>query len=130
MLPVTKDSVLIDIHGNSYHDYIPKLDREQYLENKLFLMGWSGLNVSEIDTTGQFIKNITRRGNGPGEIPVGNYASVWQSTDGGIYVLTSGNAFMLYVFDKNANYRYTLRLFEYLSNSFFKSESIFFTLPL
>ncbi|WPZ11520.1 hypothetical protein [Roseivirga spongicola] len=118
LLPVTKDSVLIDIHGNSYHDYIPKLDREQYLENKLFLMGWSGLNVSEIDTTGQFIKNITRRGNGPGEIPVGNYASVWQSTDGGIYVLTSGNAFMLYVFDKNANYRYTLRLFEYLSNVF------------
>lgn len=88
-------------------------------------MGWTGLNVSAIDTTGQFIMNITRRGNGPGEIPVGNFASVWQSTDGGIYVLTSGNAFMLYVFDKNANYRYTLRLFQALPNNFRPPRSSF-----
>ncbi|MFT7055737.1 MAG: hypothetical protein ACJAR3_001367 [Roseivirga sp.] len=118
LLPITKDSILIDTHGNMYFDYIPKLDREQYLSNKLFLMGYNGLNMSVIDTIGKFTRHITRSGNGPGEIPIGNYASVWQSTDGGIYVLSSGNAFMLYVFDKYANYRYTLKLFEALPNIF------------
>ncbi|MEC7753048.1 6-bladed beta-propeller [Roseivirga sp. UBA1976] len=116
--PVARDSVLIDIHNDSYYDYIPKLDREQYLSNRLFIMGWSGLNVSVTDTTGKFIRQITRRGNGPGEIPVGNYASVWQSVDGGIYVLTSGNAFMLFVYDEEANFRYSLRLFQALPNFF------------
>ena len=124
-LPITKDSILIDIHGSIFYDYIPKLDREQYSSNRLFLMGYNGLNVGVIDTTGKFTRHITRRGNAPGEIPVGNYASVWQSNDGGIYVLSSGNAFMLYVFDKYANYRYTLRLFQALPNIFRASHTSF-----
>ncbi len=118
LLPIAKDSILIDTHGNLFYDYIPKLDREQYLSNRLFLMGYNGLNVGLIDTTGKFTRHITRRGNGPGEIPVSNFASVWQSIDGGIYVLSSGNAFMLYVFDRYANFRYRLRLYEALPNVF------------
>lgn len=116
LLPIAKDSILIDIHGNLFYDYIPKLDRRQYSNNKLFVMGYNGLNVALLDTTGKFTRHITRKGNGPAEIPVGNYASVWQSTDGGIYVLSSGNNFMLYVFDRYANFRYRLKLYEALPN--------------
>ena len=58
--------------------------------------------------------HITRKGIAPGEIPMGRHATLWQSNDGGIYVLSSGNAFMLFVYDKNANFRYSLRLFEAL----------------
>lgn len=123
--PTEKDSILIDIHGGKYHDYITNLDREQFLNNKLFVMGWAGLEVSTIDTTGRFIRQITRRGNGPGEIPVGSYVSVWQSDDGGIYVLTSGNAFMLFVYDQNANFRYSLRLFDALPDHFHPPRSSF-----
>ena len=116
--PVGKDSILIDTHGNLFYNSIPRLDRNQYLKNRLFLMGYAGLNLAVIDTLGRFDKHITRRGSAIGEIPIGNNAEVWQSSDGGIYVLSSGNAYMLFVYDKNANFRYSLRLFQALPDSF------------
>tara|TARA_R110001599_G_scaffold544_1_gene2370 strand:- start:212 stop:1483 length:1272 start_codon:yes stop_codon:yes gene_type:complete len=126
--PIAKDSILIDTHGNLYYNSIPKLDGEQYLNNQLFLMGRSGLNLAIIDTAGGFNRHITGRGNGPGEIPVGNNASVWQSTDGGIYVLTGGNAYMLFVYDKHANFLYSLRLFQALPDYYrFPLTSFHFT---
>jgi hypothetical protein len=128
LLPITKDSILIDTHSNMFYDNIPKLDRDQYLSNRLFLMGRAGLNIAVIDTTGKFIRHITRRGISPGEIPIGYNASVWQSSDGGIYVLTGGNAYMLYVFDEYANFRYSLRLFQALPDYFhFPLASFHFT---
>ena len=99
-MPISKDSVLIDIHGNEYYDENSMLDRDQYLNNNLFLVGTNGLDVSVVDTTGRLIQNITRRGYGPGEIPIGNNAAIWQSSDGGIYVLNGGNTYTLFVFDR------------------------------
>ncbi|WP_339700007.1 hypothetical protein [uncultured Roseivirga sp.] len=126
--PIAKDSILIDTHGDLFYNSIPKLDREQYLNNQLFLMGYNGLNVGVIDTTGRFTRHITRKGNGPGEIPVGNNASGWQSIDGGIYVLTGGNAYMLFVYDKYANFRYSLKLFQALPDYYrFPLTSFHFT---
>ena len=36
--PLSKDSILIDIHNNLFYNYISRLDRDQYLNNRLFLL--------------------------------------------------------------------------------------------
>ena len=123
--PISTDSFIVDSGSGMYYDRIPNLDRDQYLRNQLFVMGRSEVTMGIVDSTGSFKQHITKKGNGPGEILAARSAKAWQSKDGGLYVLSNANVFMLYVFDRNSNFRYSLRLFEALPDYFHQSGTSF-----
>lgn len=116
--PLKTDSFAIDQNSDLFLNRIASLDREVFLNNRLYLFSRAGLKLAVVDSMGYFVKKITQKGDGPGEIIVARSAKAWQNQDGDIYVLSNANAYSLYVFDSRGNYRYGIRLFQELNGMY------------
>lgn len=116
--PLRTDSFAIDRNSDLFLNRIASLDREVFLDNRIFLFSRAGLKVAAVDTLGYFVKKINQRGDGPGEIIIARSAKAWQNQQGDIYVLSNANAYSLYVFDARGNYRYVIRLFKELEGMY------------
>lgn len=116
--PSRIDSFPLDRNSGRFYDRIPNLDRDLYLSNRIFLLARNGVNVGLVDSTGNFLRQITQKGEGPGEIVIARSAKAWQNEQGEFYVLTNANGYSLYVYDNNINYRYVLRLYDALPDAY------------
>lgn len=116
--PARIDSFLSDRNSGLFYDRIPNLDRDLYLKNRIFLFSRSGVKVGLVDSTGNFIQQITQKGEGPGEIAIARSAKGWQNKKGEIYVLTNANGYSLYVYNADGSYRYVLRLYSALPEAY------------
>jgi hypothetical protein len=123
--PIVADSFLVDGNSGMFFNTVPHLDPDLYSRNRVFVTNKQNVAMGLIDSLGNFIQQITERGTGPGEIVGARSAKAWQSNDGGIYVLTNANVYMLYVFNPNGDFRYSLRLFQSLPDYFHAKGSSF-----
>lgn len=123
--PIAADSFLVDGNSGMFFNSIPHLDPDLYSRNRVFVTNKQNVAMGLVDSLGNFIQQITERGTGPGEIVGARSAKAWQSDDGGIYVLTNANVYMLYVFNSNGDFRYSLRLFQSLPDYFHAKGSSF-----
>jgi hypothetical protein len=129
LTPLKTDSFAIDQNSNLFLNRIASLDREVFLENRIYLYSRAGLQVAAVDTLGHFVKKITQKGDGSGEINIARSAKAWQNHQGDIYVLSNANAYSLYVFDKEGNYRYVIRLFRELEGMYHSVSGSFHISP-
>ncbi|MFT7421428.1 MAG: hypothetical protein ACI9QN_002359, partial [Arcticibacterium sp.] len=95
---------------------IPEINPDMYRRNIQFGVSNADLIVGVTDTTGKFVKKITKRGNGPGQLIGARSIKGWVGNDGDYYVLTNSNLFSLYVFSSTGEFRYTVRLFKAIDN--------------
>ena len=123
--PIKIDSTSFDNGSEHFLNRIASLDSEVYQKNRIYLYNREGLIVASVDTLGNFVKKITQRGDGPGELIVARSAKAWQNSKGDLYVLTNANAYSLYVFDTNGNYRYVIRLYQELKDQYHSVSSSF-----
>ena len=108
---------------------IPEVNSRLFKKNRQFVFSNADLVVGEIDSLGRLVREITREGDGPGELVAAKSVKAWEDEDGDIYVLTNSNAFSLYAYDKDGNYKYVIRLFRHIEGyyhhklaSYFMSE--------
>lgn len=113
-IPLSRDSLLLDKVSNHVFYSIPDLNAELYRQNSQFVVSFGNLMVAEIDTLGNLLKEIIRFGEGLGEINAARSLKAWKAEDSHYYVLTNSNAFSLYSYDKEGDYKYVIRLFSEL----------------
>lgn len=115
---IDTDTILLGVNSSELYYAIPPFTSEQFKKNELFVVNSNKLLVAQIDSMGHLIRNITRKGDGPGELTGARSVKAWIGEDGDIYVLTHGNAFSLTVFDAQGNYKYVVWLFRSLEGHY------------
>jgi hypothetical protein len=111
---VKKDSFPLAQDADFIFDRVPELSSSLFKNNKQFVISRPDLIVGLMDTTGHFLRKITERGDGPGQLIAARSAKVWADTDGDIYVLTNGNAYTLNVFAETGEFKYDINLYAVL----------------
>ena len=89
---------------DSIHYFNYSLNTDQYEKNIIVASRIPSLAVYLLDTTGQVRRKVSQKGNAPGLLGNANFALTAVGESGKIYVLTSGNAYTLHVFDKNGDF--------------------------
>ena len=112
----SKDSFSIGQDSEYIFYSIPEINPDMYRRNIQFGVSSADLIVGITDTIGKFVKKITERGDGPGQLIGARSIKGWVGNDGDYYVLTNSNLFSLYVFSPSGEFRYVVRLFRVLDN--------------
>ena len=94
----------------NYFNYDVNIDRIK--ENKITAAQFPNLSVYMLDSLGNVLQKITQAGNAPGMLGRAQLASTLIDEYGNIFVLTLGNTYRLFMFDKNYNLTKTLNLFK------------------
>ncbi|GAB5524556.1 MAG: hypothetical protein Roseis2KO_24280 [Roseivirga sp.] len=109
--PTRIDSIPLASTSDFIFDRVPELNPDLFKRNKQFVVSRPNVIMGLMDTTGTFLQKITEKGVGPGELLAARSAKGWIGEDGDIYVLTNANAYALYVFTRDAEFKYMIKLF-------------------
>lgn len=92
-----------------YFNYDINIDRIK--ENKITAAQIPNLRLYMIDSLGNVLQKITQAGNAPGMLGKVNFALTSIDDSENIFVLTTGNAYRLFMFDSDYNHIHTFNLF-------------------
>ncbi|WP_268122820.1 hypothetical protein [Roseivirga pacifica] len=120
---ITLDSIDLSNNFGVYHtliSYAKGFERNNILTTEL-----PNLKIHRIDSSGQYLNTISKRGEAPGHLGSARFAVSYVGKSGRIYIVTTGNAYELYVFENNGTYIGSIPLFKHLQDQFavFKSKS-------
>ncbi|HMN91286.1 MAG TPA: hypothetical protein PKD70_15265 [Saprospiraceae bacterium] len=99
---------------------------EKISENKILAFQYPMLNLSLLDSTGQFVKEISRKGNLPGNFVSIFILPLWDD-NGNIFVIEQGDVSRLSIFNKNLAFEKSIHLLkdEYFIPAILSSTEIY-----
>ncbi|MFT6972035.1 MAG: hypothetical protein ACJAXX_002613, partial [Roseivirga sp.] len=104
--------------SDSIHYFNLFIETDQIHQNKILASQFPKLSFYLLDSLGNIEKKITQQGQGPGLLGNANFGLGFLGDSGRIYILTSGNAYQLYVYDAEGSFIKSFPLFKFLSDVF------------
>lgn len=98
--------------SDSIHYFNYGINIERIRENKIPATQIPNLSVFMLDSTGNPLKKITQAGDAPGMLGMAQAALTDIDDNGNIFVLTVGNRYRLFMFDKEYNFIKSFNLFK------------------